>query len=106
MECLGTDLPMALEFDDGSFLPPFGRIHPSDLTCPSDVLEGCGALFDLACFGFPSEELLFDFFLCPRFSFCFLEGTRATEDCERRCESCSKVFIASIREAVERFTRA
>ena len=102
---LGEDVPVDFESED-NFLSILGRTHPSDVAGPNGVIESCGALFDLACFGFPREELLFAFLLCLRFSLCLFEGTNTREDCESRWESCSKVWIASIREALERFTSA
>lgn len=101
----GDDVPVDFESED-SFLPVLGRTHPSDVAGPNGVIESCGALLDLACFGFPKEELLLAFLLCLRFSLCLFEGTRAREDRESRWESCSKVWMASIREALDRFTSA
>jgi hypothetical protein len=98
----GEDVPVDFESED-NFLPVLRRTHPSDVAGPKGVFESCGALLDLTC---PKEELLLVFLRCLRLSLCLLEGTSAREDCDSRWESCSKVWMASIREALERFTSA
>jgi len=76
-------------------------------TQPADVTEGEGALLGRACLKSFADD---DFFrLWPewvRLSGLLLAGTKAREERESLFDSCSKVLIASIREALERFIRA
>ena len=79
----GLAVPETFDSAD-NFRPVLGRTHPFGVAGPNGVIESFGALFERACFIFPTEELLFAFLLCLFLSGCLFEGTMAREDCERR----------------------
>ncbi len=78
------------------------------LAGPRGVRESSGALFERECFICPVDD---DVFLrwcvrCLATPLPVLEGTSDREERESLWESCSNVFIASIREALDRLMRA
>jgi hypothetical protein len=96
--------------DSGNnLLPAFGRTHPSIFAGPRGVGESSGALFERECFMCPvDDEVFFLRWLIRGLakSMPVPEGTKAKEDRDSLCESCSNVFIASIRDALDRLRRA
>jgi hypothetical protein len=97
-----------LESED-SFLPAFGRTHPFPSAGPSGVRESSGALLERECFMCRVDDEVFLLRWCVRClarSLFVPEGTRANEERESLWESCSKVFIASIRDALDKLRRA
>jgi len=78
-------------------------------TQPVDDIESKGTLFGRPCFKPFADEGFFAFRLWPervRFSEYELDGTKASDDRDSLLASCSKVLIASKRDALERFIRA
>jgi hypothetical protein len=105
-ERFGLVLPEDLESEE-NFLPGLGRTHPSVEAYPSGVAASSGALFVPERFKSPTDEApFFDFRFLLCFSCVWFVGTNASEECDSRLDSCSNVFIASIRDAFERFRRA
>lgn len=94
--------PEGLDPED-DFRRGFGR------TQPVDDIESEGALLEWLCFRLLAGKdfLVFrlwwtEWLRCADWA----SGVRARDDKDRRMESCSKVLMASIRDALDRFIRA
>jgi hypothetical protein len=95
--------------DEDVFLLCLGRTQPDVVAGPRGVRDSSGADWERVCLGLPTAE---EGFLVLRFRACFsrclvgLEGLRAREERDSRCESWEKVSMAWIRDALERLRRA
>jgi hypothetical protein len=101
-ERLGVEDPEDLESDDDLRLG-LGR------TQPVDDIESEGALFECLCLMLLADEGFFALRLWlewARFSGYGVVGTNAREDRDSLLDSWSKVLMASMRDALERFIRA
>jgi hypothetical protein len=99
-------LERELELDDECLRLDLGRTQPSGVARPRGVIDSSGELLDRPCFKRGADAVCLVLFLCPECDSLVGDEARTSEVRDIRLASASKVLIASIREALERFKRA